>query len=59
MDYLCGRRGLFVIGNVDYLADERAETFGRFVRIVAEKCPVISGQEYLHYVVNNGTRIQQ
>ena len=36
MDYLCGRRGLFVIGNVDYLADERAETFGRFVRIVAE-----------------------
>ena len=54
-----GRHGLFVIGNVDYLADERAETLGRFVRLVAEKCPAISGQEYLNYVVNNGTRVQQ
>lgn len=41
-----GKHGLFVIGNVDYLSDDRAETLGRFVRQVAEAFPAMAGTDF-------------
>ena len=38
-----GKQGVIVIGNMNYIGDERANSLGRFVRLAAEKCPIIDG----------------
>ncbi|HJS82641.1 MAG TPA: AAA domain-containing protein [Nitrososphaera sp.] len=41
-----GRQGLFIIGNMDHLASQQANTIGNFVRAVAEECPAVDGKVY-------------
>ena len=41
-----GRQGVIIIGNMDYLADEKARSLGNFVRLTAERCPILDGEKF-------------
>ena len=41
-----GKQGVIIIGNMDYLGSELAQSLGRFIRMSAEKCPIIDGERF-------------
>ena len=47
-----GKQGIIVIGNMNYLADDRAGTLGNFVRLAAQECPIIDGDYFLKTMRN-------
>ena len=41
-----GKQGVIIIGNMDYIGDDKAESLGRFVRCSIEKCPIIDRERF-------------
>ena len=41
-----GRQGVIIIGNMDYLADDRARSLGNFIRLTTERCPILDGEKF-------------
>ena len=40
------KQGIIIIGNMDYIGSDQAESLGRFIRLSAEKCPIIDGERF-------------
>ena len=41
-----GKHGVIIIGNMDYIGADQAQSLVRFIRLSAEKCPIIDGERF-------------